>query len=80
MLPGDGVTDLGWANGLLGLLSGHINIPTEARTTGDITEVGSIRTDPNSGLPKVTQAGSIRNFLVQENVVEERANWAKGLI
>lgn len=67
-------TDHGWVTGLLGLVSGHYEIPRKGETTG---EVGSVRTALNSGIAVVVPASEITQLLTREDLVHTRGEVLK---
>jgi len=62
------LTDHIWP--LLGLMSGHFPIATEAQVTGDF--MGSVTTPLNSGVAVVTPASAISELLERGDVVADR--------
>jgi hypothetical protein len=55
----------GWAIALLGLVSGHYDIPTKAKNE-------DIETALNAGIAVVTPAENIRELLMREDVIDDR--------
>jgi hypothetical protein len=62
---------LRWTSGLMGLVSGHYDIKREAEKTGEY--YGEVQFAMNSGIAIVTPAQAIKNLLVREDIVKERA-------
>ena len=65
-------TNLVHFSGLMGVVSGHFEIPQSAVTTEVILE--TIETRLNSGIAIVTPADTIRNLIMREDVVEDRSD------
>lgn len=61
---------------LLGLVSAHFDIPTEAQTHGDV--LGRVTTRLNSGIAVVTPAHFIRRLVKSEPVMEELQERGRG--
>ena len=59
-----------YLTGLLGLISSHYDIKTNAETAGDI--VGTITTPINSGIAVVTPAHFVNELLLRDDLVEIR--------
>jgi hypothetical protein len=59
------MTGIGWAAALLGVVSGHYDIPTKAKHE-------EIETALNAGIAVVTPAENVRELLMSEEVVEDR--------
>ncbi len=57
-------------SGLLGIISGHFDIPKQAKTQGDL--LGGVQVDLNSGIAIVTPAEAIRELLLREDVTGQR--------
>jgi hypothetical protein len=69
-IPGESTFDTGYISGLLGLVSAHYNIESEAEKSGDI--LGKVLVQQNSGIAIVTPAEAIRQLLVREDVIAHR--------
>jgi len=68
---------LGYVRALLGLVSGHWDIPVPAEVTGDI--LGKIETGVNAGVAIVTPAEAVRELLMSEDVAKDREERKKKL-
>ena len=62
----------GWAQGLLGLVSGHYDIPTKARDNKTRQTLEDIQLGINAGIAIVTPAENIRELLMRADVVDDR--------
>lgn len=61
----------GWAQGLLGLVSGHYDIPTKAKDKTRRT-LEDIQLGINAGIAIVSPAENIRELLMRDDVVKDR--------
>jgi hypothetical protein len=65
----------GWAQGLLGLVSGHYDILTKAKNKAQTLE--DIQLGINAGIAIVTPADNIREILMRPDVVDDRKERAE---
>lgn len=61
--------------GFLGLVSGHYDIPKDAKTGGDI--LGKVQIELNSGIAMVTPAEAVKQLLMRDDLMEEREELKK---
>jgi hypothetical protein len=66
----------GWAQGLMGLVSGHYDIPTKAKDKSRQT-LDDIQLGINAGIAIVTPAENIRELLMRSDVVDDRKERAE---
>ena len=66
----DVMIGVGWAQGLLGLVSGHYDIPTSARDSN--RKRTDFQLGINAGIAIVTPAENIRELLMRSDVVDDR--------
>jgi hypothetical protein len=67
--------DLVHVSGFIGLVSGHYDIPKDAKTGGDI--LGKVQMDLNSGIAIVTPAEAVKELLMRSDLVAEREDLKK---
>ncbi len=63
------LTDYGYFSGFLGMVSGHYNIESKAKVTG---ELGTVEVNHNSGIATVIPAEAIRLLLTRDDFVTQR--------
>src|SRR6266436_3303682 len=67
-----------WVIGLLSLVSGHFDIPTEAKDKQKRT-IEEVTTELNAGIAITTPAENIKELLMRPDVIEERKEQTKDM-